>query len=75
MSKCILEYNMPDDKSDFMYAIKGADAHFVLHALAQEFRQVYKYSDVELKVEFAEYWSRRLFELAADYDVNIWEDY
>lgn len=73
--KVHFEFNLPEDKAEHMYALKGADAHFVLEGLAQELRQVYKYSDSAMDIEYAEKWRDRLFELMDDYGVKLYGEY
>jgi len=72
MSKSILEFNLPEEKIEQMMAIKGAEAHFALAALAQEMRADYKYGEDSFT---SSYWSERLFEIARDYGVEVHNEY
>ena len=46
--KAILEFNLPEDQSDFDLAVDGAKAHVVLWEMDQWLRKQYKYmSDAE----------------------------
>ena len=43
--KAILEFNLPEDYSDFEYASKGLDAHLLIDTLLSEMRQIIKYEE------------------------------
>lgn len=44
--KAILEFNLPEDKSDFNLAVKGSDWWYVCWKLDQELRSKMKYGNL-----------------------------
>lgn len=75
--KTLIEYNLPEDKQEFMLALNGASAHFAISELLEAFRKVYKYDDsaTDAQIEAALHWKDVLCEILADRGIKVWENY
>ena len=73
--KAILEFNLPEDKSDFNLAIKGSDWWHVCWQMDQWLRAQYKYMPDEKysKEKYDAYYEARekLFELMSENGVSL----
>jgi len=68
--KAKLEFNLPEEKSEFDYAVSGMDAHIVIDRMFEELRKVWKYSEDENSTNHAMKWRDILSELCNDYNIN-----
>jgi hypothetical protein len=46
MSKAILEFNLPEDRDDFRYAINGEAYREALNNIRQDVRKIWKYREL-----------------------------
>lgn len=69
-----LLYTLPEEKQELLRALKATNAYLVVYDMFQELRKVWKYSELEDEIAFAEHWRDKLIEICSFNGVNVDEE-
>ena len=69
--KAILEFNLPEEKTDFLASVKGVDALLVLDDIKKQLREKLKYGELNNEqYKNYEYMRDYVWSLMDDYGLN-----
>ena len=69
--KAILEFNLPEDTSDFEVATKGNDLTLIIWELQQWLRNNYKYDTGDIPADIADKVSDKLSDIMLSYGLTF----
>ena len=69
MAKIILEFDMYEDNNEARRAMCAGDVCLAVSDLFSEFRNVWKYSEDDVAIKYAEFWRDRLLEIMSNYNL------
>jgi hypothetical protein len=70
--KAILEFNLPDDQSNFDLALQSANMYSSLHEIEQEIRRLWKYEELsEEQFKIVEQIRDKFNEILIENNINL----
>jgi uncharacterized protein with HEPN domain len=73
MSKALLEFDLFEDREDFIHAVKGKDAFLALFDIANNIRNILKYES-EMDMDRFERFRQEFFETLNTYSIDLDRD-
>jgi len=75
MAKFVIEFNDIEDTPEAaVRALKATDAYIVIWDMFQELRKVWKYSEDNTAIEYADHWDQKLRELCDANGIDVWNE-